>query len=42
MQRAKDIILLDIIIVAISSSIKGGKGGVGGAIQEAKVESFSN
>ena len=34
--------LLDIIIVATSSSIKGRRVGVGGAIQESRVESFLN
>jgi hypothetical protein len=41
-QIAKDITLLDTIIVATSSSIKGGRVGVGGAIRESRAESFSN
>jgi ribonuclease HI len=39
-QRAKDTILSDTIIVATSSSVKGGKVGAGGAIREARAESF--
>jgi hypothetical protein len=37
---AKDTTLLDTIIVETSSSIKGGRVGAGGAIQESRAESF--